>query len=184
MDDKTKIPVGDPSVPETAASHMQKAVTTKKVTLESSDYNYHSVNLRPSVAPLCDLPEKATGLFFTGQVYFGIKDSVFKPSNPLRCVVELLCFMERRGNIFSIPTIFTDGGGDHNIKYLYVQCVLLALFKIGNFDILNVGRCAPNQSWINQVERCISLLNIGLQGLTLQHDMLVFLRVQFLLVRQ
>ena len=92
--------------------------------------------------------------------------------------------MERRGNIFSIPTIFTDGGGDHNIKYLYVQCVLLALFKIGNFDILNVGQCAPNQSWINQVERCISLLNIGLQGLTLQHDMLVFLRVQFLLVRQ
>ena len=37
-----------------------------------------------------------------------------------------------------------------------MQCVLLALFRIGNFDILNVRRCAPNQSYINPAERCIS----------------------------
>ena len=59
MDDKPKIPAGDPGVFEAATSHMRKAVTTKKLTLESSDHNYHSVNLTPSVTLLCDLPEKA-----------------------------------------------------------------------------------------------------------------------------
>ena len=48
--------------------------------------------------------------------------------------------------------------------------IIIILFKIGNFDILNIGRCAPNQSWINPAERCMSLLNIASQGLDLQRD--------------
>ena len=39
---------------------------------------------------------------------------------------------------------------------------------IGNFDVLNVGRCGPSQSYINPAERCMSLLNIGLYGLALE----------------
>ena len=38
------------------------------------------------------------------------------------------------------------------------------------FDILNVGRCAPNQSYINAAERCMSLLDMDLQGFPLQKD--------------
>ena len=53
---------------------------------------------------------------------------------------------------------------------MYVQCALLALFRIGDFDILNAGRCAPHQSYINPAERAMSLLNIGLQGLALERD--------------
>ena len=122
MDDKPKIPAGDPGVSEAATSHMRKAVTTKKLTLESSDHNYHSVNLTPSVTLLCDLPEKATGSFFTGQVYVGIKDSIFEPSDPLRHVLELLSVLwNEEETFFPYLTVFTDGGGDHNIKYLYVQ---------------------------------------------------------------
>ena len=171
MNDKSRIPVGDPGVTEAATSHMRKAVTTKKVTLESSDHNYYSVNLTPSVTLLCDLPEKATESFFTGQVYVRIKDSIFEPSDPLRHVVELLFVLwNEQETFFPYLTIFTDGGGDHNIKYLYVQCILLALFKIGNFDILSVGHCTPNQSWLKPAERCMSLFNIGLQGLDLQSD--------------
>ena len=41
-------------------------------------------------------------------------------------------------------------------------------FLIGNFDVLNVGRCALSQSYINLAERCMSLLNIGLYGLALE----------------
>ncbi len=65
---------------------------------------------------------------------------------------------------------FSDGGADHNITFLFVQCVLLPLLKIGDFEILNVGSCAPHQSYINPAERCMSLLNIGMQGLALQRD--------------
>ena len=108
MDDKAKIPVGDPGVLEASTSHMRKAVTTKKVTLESSDHNYHSVNLTHSVTLLCDLPEKATGSFFTGQVYVGIKDFVFEPSDPLRHVVELLSVLRNEEETFFHTLLFSQ----------------------------------------------------------------------------
>jgi len=73
------------------------------------------------------------------------------------CLISYLC-------------LFSDGGGDHNVTFLFVQCVLLALFHIGDFDVMNVGRCASNQSYINPAERCMSLLNIGMQGLALERD--------------
>ena len=147
MDDKAQIPAVDPGGPETVTSHMRKAVTTKKVTLESLDHNYHSVNLTPLIMLSCNLSEKVTESFLTGQVYVGINDSIFEPSDPLRHVVEMLSVLQNDQEIFfPYLTIFTNCCGDYNIKYWYVQCVLLALFKIGNLDILNVGCCAPNQS--------------------------------------
>ena len=50
MDDKSKIPVGEPACPEAATSHMRRALTTKDVTLESTDHNYHCGNITPSVS--------------------------------------------------------------------------------------------------------------------------------------
>ena len=66
--------------------------------------------------------------------------------------------------------LFTDGGGDHNITFLFNQCVLLALFKILDLDILNVVRCAPCQPYINPDERVMSLINNGLQGISLDRS--------------
>ena len=94
MDGKAKIPTVDPGGPETARSHMRKAVTTKKVTLESLDHNYHSMNLTPLIMLLCNLSEKATESFLTGQVYVGIKDSIFEPSDPLEHVVEMFSVLQ------------------------------------------------------------------------------------------
>ena len=78
----------------------------------------------------------------------------------------------KRENETFLPYIvlFTDGGADHNLTFLYVKCVLLALFKIGYFDILNVGRCAQYQSYIDPAETVMSVLNVGLQGLALDRD--------------
>ena len=175
IDDKAKTPVGQPGTPKVATSHIQKAWTAKDVTLESSDHNYHAVNQTPSVHLVFEIPENVTSSFYTGQIYVGIKDAVFKASDPFRYVVKLLSvYTQRKESTACLHTwfLFRDGGGDHNLTLLYVQCVLLALFKIGNFDILNVGSCAPNQSYINPAERCMSLLNIGLQGLSLQRTIL------------
>lgn len=74
---------------------------------------------------------------------------------------------ENKKNIYRFFDLI---GADHNITFIFVQCCLLALFKIGDFDIMNVGRCAPHQSYMNPAERCMSLLNIGLQGLSLDRD--------------
>ena len=97
------------------------------------------------------------------QIYVGLKDSVFQGSDPIRHTIELIKVLRAEYN--QLPpylVIFSDGGSDHNITFLYVQCALLALFRILDLDILNVGRCAPNHGYINSAERCMSLLNIGL----------------------
>ena len=125
MDDKAKIPVGQPGTPEAATSHMQKAWTAKGVTLESSDHNYHAINLTPSVNLLCEIPEDVTGSFYTGQIYVGIKDAVFEASDRLRHVVELLSVLRTEKGINSLSpylVLFSDGGGDHNLTFLYVHC--------------------------------------------------------------
>ena len=171
MDDKAKVTVGEPGTPEASTSHNRKAWTTKKISLESSDHNYHSVNLTPSVNLLCSIPLVATNSFYDGQIYVGVKDSIFEGSDPVRHMIELLHVLRKEYEEFPpYLSIFSDGGADHNVTFLYVQCAILALFRIGNFDILNAGRCAPNQSYINPAEWCMSLLNICLQGLALDRD--------------
>ena len=111
---------------------------------------------------IVDIPDEVTKSFV------GVNNSIFQPSDSLRHVVKLLDVLRKR----QIPPYLciSDGGGDHNGTFLFVQCMLLALFKILNLDVMNVGRCAPNQSWINPAERCMSILNIGIQGLALERD--------------
>jgi hypothetical protein len=63
--------------------------------------------------------------------------------------------------------IYTDGGPDHNNKHTSVRLGLLALFLDLDLDTMVVMRTAPTQSWANPVERVMSVLNLGLQGVAL-----------------
>ena len=49
MDDKAKVPVGEPGTPEAAATYNRRALTQENIVLESSGYNYHLANLPSSV---------------------------------------------------------------------------------------------------------------------------------------
>jgi hypothetical protein len=172
MDDKAKIPIGEPGTPEPATHHNRRALTLGNVVLEASDHDYHSINLTPSVNLVCNIPDTANDSFYGGQIYVGIKDSVFEGSDPLRHMVEL-CDVLKDSFLDGFPpylSIFSDGGADHNITFLYVQTMLACMFRMGDFDVLNAGRCALYQSYMNPAERCMSLLNIGLQGLSLQRS--------------
>lgn len=146
MDDKSKVPVGEPGTPEAATSHNRRAFTNSNIKLEASDHNYHCVNITPSVDLFCKIPDNAHDSFYSGQIYVSLKDSVFHGSDPLRHIIELLVVLEDVGEKKPFLSMFTDGGGDHNITFLFVQCCLLTLFIIG--DILHVGRCAPYQLMI------------------------------------
>ena len=132
MDDKSKVPIGEPGTPEAATSHNRRALTTKNVTLTSSVRNYHFSNLTPSVNLIVSIPESPTNSFYTGDIFVGIKDSVFEPSNPLRHIVELISVL-RRQNQLGVPylTLFSDGGGDHNITFLL--CAMLSAGTIQNW---------------------------------------------------
>ena len=120
MDDKAKVPVGEPGTPEAATSHNRKALTRESVVLESSDHNYHLANLTPSVDFIVDIPDDVTKSFFAGNIIVGVKDSIFQPSDPLRHVVELLDVLRKR-EIPAYLCIFSDGGGDHNVTFLFVR---------------------------------------------------------------
>jgi len=43
-------------------------------------------------------------------------------------------------------------------------------FLRGDFDLLIAARTAPQQSWTNPVERIMSILNLGLQGVAIVRE--------------
>jgi len=63
-----------------------------------------------------------------------------------------------------------DGGPDHNIKLLRNCISLLAAFLVGNMDKLVAVRGCPGHSYSNTVERCMSILNLGLTNLGMRVD--------------
>ena len=129
MDNKAKIPVGEPGTPKAATSHQCRALSRSNIDLDACDHNYHSVNLTPSVILNCQIPDSPNSSFYTGQIFVGIKDSVFEGSDPVRHTIELLDVLRSEHNEYALYlSIFTDGGADHNITFLYTQCALLALF--------------------------------------------------------
>ena len=70
----------------------------------------------------------------------------------------------------SVLLIYTDGGPDHRSNFMSVKLSLIALFKSMNLDRLVALRTAPSNSWANPVERIMSIVNIGLQGVGLMRQ--------------
>jgi len=60
--------------------------------------------------------------------------------------------------------MYNDGGPNHRVNCLSVKVALIALFRDLNLDVLIALRTAPSNSWANPVERIMSIINIGLQG--------------------
>ena len=63
--------------------------------------------------------------------------------------------------------LYSDGGPDHRLTYGSVKVSLLSLFVELDLDCLVAARTCPTQSWVNPAERCMSLLNLGLQNMSL-----------------
>ena len=104
-------------------------MSRNKDDLQAPDHNYHSVNLTPSVILNYQIPDSPNVSVYTDQIFVGIKDSVFEGLDPVRHTIELLDVLRSEHNEYPLYlSIFTDGGADHNITFLYTQCALLALF--------------------------------------------------------
>ena len=61
----------------------------------------------------------------------------------------------------------TDGGPDHRVTFETVKLSLVQLFIQLDLDMLIALRTAPNHSWMNPAERCMSILNLALQHVAL-----------------
>ena len=63
--------------------------------------------------------------------------------------------------------LYTDGGPDHNVKFISVWVGLLCVFLACDLDFLIAARTCPQQSWRNCVEKIMSLLNLAMYGVAL-----------------
>ena len=83
-------------------------------------------------------------------------------------------FSQRRSGYDSTNTIPTahkyDSRGDNNLRRVFNQISLLGLFLNGNMDKLVATPECPGLSYLNTVEREISLLNTGISSLSLSFD--------------
>lgn len=105
------------------------------------------------------------------QVFVGIKNAVFEKSTALRSLAELLSLVEKDPE-GAPPFLFalTDGGPEHRSTYASFWVALAALFVGADFDYVCFVRTCPGQSWMNFVERMMSLLNIALSGVAVMRD--------------
>jgi hypothetical protein len=59
--------------------------------------------------------------------------------------------------------LYTDGGPDHQVKFIKTQLTLISLFFALDLDYLVAVCTPPGHSWKNPVERIMSILNLELQ---------------------
>jgi hypothetical protein len=134
--------------------------------LKVADHDFTPYSLQPSVQLFVKIPETADEPFgYDGQVYVAVKDHIFQSSDSLRHVVELTNSLTEQGNVQPIFFSLTDGGPDHRLTFLSVQLTLIALALHHDFDYMHYVRTAPHGSFLNPVERIMSILNLGLYGL-------------------
>jgi hypothetical protein len=118
---------------------------------------------------LADIPDDILESFYRGRVFVLVKDAVFQPSTPLRHATEMNAVFKAAGldNAMEVLLLYTDGGPDHNVKFISVWLGLLCIFLACDLDFLIAARTCPQQSWRNCVEKIMSLLNLAMYGVAL-----------------
>ena len=98
------------------------------------------------MALVIGIPETVDGSFYRGDVFVGLKENAFEPSNPVRHMTELNSILRSRQDTKPILLLYTDGGPDHRLTYISVKLSLIALFLERDLDYLCAVRTLPHHS--------------------------------------
>lgn len=166
MDDKAKIPIGEPGRPTSTNVRSRPSLVAKGHPLTAMDHDHSKASLTPSVILRSTVPTDSNGSFYRGQADVRLKDSVFEQSGPFRHMAELSASARQEPDQECPPVLFayTDGGADHRLTCKSVQLAYIALFIHEDLDLLVAGRTCPGHSFANPAERVMSTLNLGLQN--------------------
>lgn len=198
QDDKAKVSVGDHVPVSTGVHIKHKAIVSvidEENMNKAADHDWSKANIIPSVTLLGNIPDEIEGSFYsggpdgTGEIHVTLRDATFDPSNVFDHCAQLYTILlnqekskldddsvvnseeqtelERLTSL-QVLLLQTDGGPDHNLSFLRTKMALVALFVVLDVDHLVALRGAPHGSYLNTVERCMSLLNLGLQNLALK----------------
>ena len=89
LDDKRKVKIGESDFPVASAEHGRRVPMAVNESLQAGDHDFTKFGIIPSVTFLVDVADNIEGLWYTGNVYVGVKDSIFEASSPLRHACEL-----------------------------------------------------------------------------------------------
>lgn len=170
-DDKAKVPFGDPGCAVSTGVRGKKSIVDVDTTLVAMDHDMSKGSLTPSVILSSEIPNTPDKSFVRGKVFTTINDSVFQMASPFRHATLMAKVMESEK--YPVLLKMTDGGTDQRNTLQSVRCANITLFKEFDLDMLIHVRCAPGQSWINPAERIMSILNIGLQNVSLEREELI-----------
>lgn len=197
LDDKQGIVVGNPGKPLAVVERGRRVliqvteedgggVLNHGVRARDHDAGGGVIKWTPTVTLIMDIPREMDDPWLRGDVYVSLKNAVFEPSTAMRSVSEvlhLLRFLRDRGpaekrslvvdlegQIRSILLAITDGGSEHRSTFASVWIALSCLFRGGDFDYVCFLRTCPGQSWMNFVERIMSILNIALSGVVVMRE--------------
>jgi hypothetical protein len=139
----------------------------------AADHDFNCDSITPSVKLLLTVPPSdeaaAPTSYYDGHVYVCLKDSILQRSTPLRHAVETLEAIRIAGHEdCKVLVIKTDGGPDRNNTFVSVQLAFFALAIELDLDCLILMRTTPGQSYVNPVERVMSVLNLALHGVSLE----------------
>ncbi|GES82303.1 uncharacterized protein LOC111136195 [Rhizophagus clarus] len=146
MDDKHRCKVGEPGYPVTAVERGRQVIVSKNKTFQVADHDFMKCGIIPSVTIICDIPCTIEESFYKGQVYVGLKDLIFQPSDSLRHMAELYKILKHQDENKSYLLLYTDGGPDHRVTYIRVQMALIALYLKLDLDLLVAVRTPPGHS--------------------------------------
>ena len=167
-DDKARMIIGPPGVFLQSGVRNKPQLTHSDVDLLALDHDYDGTCLVPSVYLKHHTPENLAGDWYKGKVSVGIKDGVFQKSCPWRHAEEL----QRQYEKYQTPLLMllTDGGPDRMLKRATVMAAHISLFLKLDLDMLIVARTVPYLSFRNPCERVMSVLNLGLQNVSLTRE--------------
>ena len=149
-----------------AAERRKRVITGKNQIMSVGDHDITKLNIILSVDFLIDIPDDINGSFYRGQVCIGFKNDILQPSSAICRASELKQVLQNQSDLIKpVLLLYTDGGPDHRNTYLSVKLSLIALFLLLDLDMLISLHTAPCNSWANPVERVMSIVNIGLQGM-------------------
>ena len=139
-DAKCKISVGEPGFPIAAVTRGKLVVAGKNETFKVGDHDYSKVSLIPDAILFHSIPEnadlealnseeeynkEAVGKWYTGQVFYSVKDIHLQGSTAIRGIAELdKALNYLHSNINSVPIylyLYTDGGGNRKNSNFKVQ---------------------------------------------------------------
>ena len=166
VDDKCSAKCGEPGDAVAATERNKRVITNAAMAAIASMHDFAKFKINPSVLLLADIPDDINLSFYRGQVYVLVKDAVFQPSTPLRHSTEMRKALQHAGlhRQTEVLLVYSDGGPDHNVKFVTVWLAHILLFLACDLDFLIAARTCPQQSWRNCVEKIMSILNLAMYG--------------------